>query len=176
MKLNPLIAVAAAFLGLSAVAHAQSPAATELSAHKDWKAFTYDGGGGKMCYVATQLKDGSSKYSKPISGRDGAYFQVTRIPSQNVQNEASAIAGYKFLPNSEVSVDVDGTKFRMFLDASHPDTAWVEPEDEAALIEAMRKGSKLVFTGTSSRNTLISDTFSLSGISAALDAIVKECP
>ncbi len=64
----------------------------------------------------------------------------------------------------------------MFLDASHPDTAWSVPETEAALVEAMKKGHVMTLTGTSKRKTTITDTYSLSGISAALDAATKECP
>ncbi len=44
-----------------------------------------------------------------------------------------------------------------------------------ALIEAMKKGSKLTVTSTSSRGTDVTDFYSLSGITAALDAITKEC-
>ena len=75
-----------------------------------------------------------------------------------------------------VTIDIDGTKFKMFLDASHPDTAWSVPETEAQLVEAMKKGHVMTMTGTSKRSTVITDTYSLSGISAALDAASKECP
>jgi hypothetical protein len=40
----------------------------------------------------------------------------------------------------------------------------------------MKKGHVMTMTGTSKRKTTITDTYSLSGISAALDAATKECP
>ena len=171
MKLNTLLVAAVTLLGLTAGAAAQS--ATPLNTFKDWKAFVSDSADGKLCFIASQPTD--SKYSKPAT-RDPGFFQITRIPTKNIQNEASSIVGYKFLANAEVTADVDGAKFKMFLDASHPDTAWAEPDQEAGLIEAMKKGTKLTLTGTSSRNTVVTDTYSLSGISAALDAMIKECP
>jgi invasion protein IalB len=172
MKLFPLFIAAVALVGLATGAAAQAP--SSLGPFKDWNAFVSNGADGKLCFVASQPTD--TKYSKPIVDRGPAFFQITRIPTKNIQNEASSIVGYKFLVNAEVTADVDGAKFKMFLDASHPDTAWAEPEVETALVEAMKKGTKLTLTGTSSRNTVISDSYSLSGISAAMEAIIKECP
>jgi invasion protein IalB len=169
-----LLAIAGLMLaGLTAGAAAQS-AATNIGTFKDWNAFSSADGTDKMCFIATQPTD--SKYSQPASGREPAFFQITRIPSKGVVNEASSIAGYTFASGAEVTVDIDGAKFKMFLDASHPDTAWSVPETEAALVAAMKKGHAMTLTGTSKRKTAITDTYSLSGISAALDAATKECP
>ncbi len=55
----------------------------------------------------------------------------------------------------------------MFLNASAPDTAWVVHEQQPALIDAMKKGTKLTVTGISSRGTTVVDTYSLLGITAA---------
>jgi invasion protein IalB len=173
MKLRRLAIAAAALAALSGSAVAQS-AATNIGTFKDWNAFTSDSPDGKMCFIATQPTD--SKYSQPVSGRDPAFFQITRIPAKNVVNEASSIVGYTFGAKADVTVDIDGAKFKMFLDASHPDTAWSVPETEPALVAAMKKGHVMTLTSTSKRGTTITDSFSLSGISAALDAAVKECP
>ena len=47
---------------------------------------------------------------------------------------------------------------------------------EKRLVEAMKKGSLMTVQGRSSRGTLTTDKYSLSGISAALDRIAQECP
>ena len=39
----------------------------------------------------------------------------------------------------------------------------------------MQKGTRMTVVGKSRRGTVTTDTYSLSGISAALDAIAKEC-
>ena len=44
-----------------------------------------------------------------------------------------------------------------------------------ALVEAMRTGSAMVIKGTSNRGTTTTDTYSLSGTSAAYEAINKAC-
>jgi len=172
MKLNILMVAAVAFVGLPAAALAQS--ASPLGTFKDWNAFVSNEADGKICFVASQPQD--SKYSKPVSGRDPAFFQITSIPTKNIRNEVSSIVGYAFAADAEVTVDIDGTKFKMFLDASHPDTAWAVPDQEAALVEAMKHGTKMTVSGTSSRKTQVSDTYSLSGITAAMDTMTKECP
>ena len=40
----------------------------------------------------------------------------------------------------------------------------------------MKKGSKMTVSSTSSRGTGVTDSYSLSGVTAALDAVTKECP
>ena len=47
---------------------------------------------------------------------------------------------------------------------------------EYALVEAMRRGTKLTIKATSMRGNLTTDTYSLSGIGGALDRVKKECP
>jgi invasion protein IalB len=172
MKLRIPGIAAALIVGLTAGAAAQS--ATNIGTFKDWNAFVSNDPDGKICFIASQPKD--SKYSKPVSGRDPAFFQITSIPTKSIRNEASSIVGYTFLANATVTVTIDGTPFKMFLDASHPDTAWSVPETEAALVEALKHGHTMTVEGTSKRNTTVSDTYSLSGISAALDKITTECP
>jgi invasion protein IalB len=173
MKLRPLALAAIALFSLTGAAAAQS-GATQLNTFKDWNAFTSNTADGKMCFIATQPTD--TKYSQPVNGRDPAFFQITRIPSKGVVNEVSSIVGYTFATNADVTIDVDGAKFKMFLDASHPDTAWSVQETESALVEAMKKGHAMTLTSTSRRGTQITDSYSLSGITAALDAVTKECP
>ncbi len=174
IKLKTLLIASVAVAGLTTAAAAQSQTATPVGTFKDWNVFTANDAGGKVCFIASQPTD--SKYSKPVSGRDPAFFQITTIPAKNIRNEASSIVGYTFAGDATVTADVDGASFKMFLDASYPDTTWAQPDQEAALVQAMKHGSKLTVTGTSKRNTTVTDTYSLAGISAAMDAMAKACP
>ncbi len=174
MKLKTILIAAASLAAFATAAAAQSQSATPAGTFKDWNAFVSGDGGNKVCFIASQPKD--SKYSKPVSGRDPAFFQITTIPSKNIHDEASSIVGYTFAADAVVTADVDGTSFKMFLDGSYPDTTWAQPDQEADLVAAMKHGSKLTVTGTSSRKTTVTDTYSLAGISAALDALAKQCP
>jgi len=171
IKIATFLAVSLAMAGVAAAA--PSPAATPAGTFQNWNFYTAGSGGSQVCFIASQPTD--SKYSKPVSGRDPAFFQVTTIPSKNIREEASSIVGYTFAADTSVVADVDGTKFKMFLDSSYPDTTWAQPDQEAALLTAMRHGHVLTLTGTSSRKTTVVDTYSLSGVSAALDAMSKAC-
>jgi len=162
----------AALLAGAATAMAPAQAATSIGTFKQWGAYTSNEGG-KMCFVASQPQD--SKYQpNAVSSRDPVFFMITSIPAKNIRNEASTIIGYPFADNVKVTVEIDGgNKFTMF---TEKDSAWIEnPAQEADLIGAMQKGNRMTVVGKSRRGTLTTDTYSLSGISAALDAIAKEC-
>jgi hypothetical protein len=171
MNSRILFTAATVLFGVTAMAPAHS--ATSIGTFRQWGAYTSSEGGGKMCFVASQPTD--KKYSKSINGRDPAFFMVTTIPNKNIRNEASTIIGYPFADNSKVTIKIDGTgTFTMFTDK---DSAWIEnPAQEPELINAMRKGTRMVVEGTSRRGTISTDTYSLSGITAALEAMAKECP
>ncbi|HET7714504.1 MAG TPA: invasion associated locus B family protein [Bauldia sp.] len=171
MKARILFTAAPLIAAATAIAPAE--AATSIGTFKQWGAYTSTDQGSKMCFVASQPQ--SSKYQPDnVSSRDPVFFMVTTIPAKNIRNEASTIIGYPFADNVKVTVEIDGnSKFTMFTDK---DSAWIEnPAQEADLIAAMQKGSRMVVVGKSRRGTLTTDTYSLSGISAALDAIAKEC-
>ena len=56
------------------------------------------------------------------------------------------------------------------------DGAWVKnAAEEAQMVDAMRKGADLVIKSESSRGTKTTDTYSLKGISDALDKVAAEC-
>jgi hypothetical protein len=162
------------FAATTAIAVAQAPGgATSIGAFKSWTAYTSSGSDGKMCFVASQPTD--SKYQPTgVKNRDPAFFMVTVIPAKKIKNEASTIIGYAFKEGSKVTVDVEGTKFTMFTDK---DNAWIEnPAQEGALLTAMKGGKTMTVQGQSKRGTITTDSYSLAGIKAALDAVIKECP
>ena len=172
MNARTLIMAASLLAAVVAVAPAQ--AATSIGTFRQWGAYTSSDANGKMCFVASQPQD--SKYQpNNVSARDPVFFMVTSIPGKNIRNEASTIIGYPFADNVKVTVQIDGgNQFTMFTDK---DGAWIEDRgQEAGLISAMRGGNRMVVTGQSRRGTVTTDTYSLAGISAALEAIGKECP
>ena len=150
---------------------AQAP--TAIGTFKAWSAYVSNDADGKVCFAASQPTN--SKYTHPVSRRGDTFFMVTTIPSKSVHNEASTIIGFPFKASSDVAADVDGTKFKMFFNDATGETAWAVPDQEAALIEAMKKGRQLTIVSTSSRGTGVTDTYSLSGVTAAIDAVNKEC-
>ena len=68
---------------------------------------------------------------------------------------------------------VDGRPFKLFTEGEH---AWTRTNDEdRALIGAMKAGASMTVRGTSVRNTYSMDSFSLSGFTAAMDAMRAAC-
>jgi len=54
------------------------------------------------------------------------------------------------------------------------EAAWLaSTDDEPGFVAALKKGTSLIVTGTSLKGTKTTDTYSLGGVTAAMDAIDK---
>ena len=169
-------------LALPSIAAAQSrPAATNPAAQAtllgqfgDWGAYAASPGGRKVCFA---LAKPASSVDNPPSRRTAAnavFMFVSTRPEEKVANEVSLlVTGYAFKPNSEANMAIGAAPFAMY---TQNDGAWVKKAaDEARMIEAMRKGADVVIKATTSKGTQTTDTFSLKGISQALDRVAQEC-
>ncbi len=68
---------------------------------------------------------------------------------------------------------VDGKAYELF---TQGENAWLEkPADETRMVEAMKAGSTLTVVGKSNRGTTTTDRYSLTGFTAAHNAISKAC-
>jgi hypothetical protein len=142
----------------------------QIGAFDDWVAYSYDAADSKVCYVSSTPKASEPKNAK----RDPAFFLVTHMPGRKppVRGEVSTIIGYPFKEGQPVKLTIDDQSFEMF---SKGDTAWVDTGSDKKIVAAMKAGKSLKVEGTSWRGTETADTYSLSGISAALAAIDKAC-
>ncbi len=142
-----------------------------LGTYADWDAYILQGSKGPVCYVSSQPV--STVMSRKAARRGPAYLLITFRPKANVANEVSVLTGYPYRKDSIVEATIDKTKFEMYTVA---DSAWVQKRsDERRMVQAMRKGSTLIIKGVSGRGTRTTDTYSLDGISAALDELQKNC-
>jgi hypothetical protein len=142
-----------------------------LGQYGEWGAYTATPSGKKLCFVLA--KPGSSQTEPANRPRDPAYLFISTRPGDKVKDEVSLIIGYPLKANTEVTAAVGGTNFALY---TQEDGAWIKnASDEPKMIEAMRKGSDLVVKGESGRGTKTTDTFSLKGISQALDRVGQEC-
>ena len=90
-----------------------------------------------------------------------------------MKSEISVKIGYTLRKNSDVTLAVGSSSFKLFVNG---DRAYVsDATQELKLLEAMRKGSTMTVQGTSERGTTTTDTYSLAGISQALQAITTSC-
>ncbi len=142
-----------------------------LGQYGEWGAYTASPGGKKICFALA--KPGSSQTNPPNRPRDPAYLFVSTRPAEKVKDEVSVLIGYTFKPNSETTAAIGSTTFSMYTD---DDGGWVKnAPDEAKMVEAMRKGADIVIKGESNRGATTTDTFSLKGVSQALDKVAQEC-
>lgn len=149
----------------------------------DWGVYTSKSGKGKICYTLAQPK------TREPSGlnRDPAYAFISNRPSEGVKNEPSFIMGFDLMaldPKKAASPKdaaaakaatamIGDKSFELFPKGAN---LWVKnPAQEPALIDEMRKGSKLVVKGASAKGNVTTDSYSLAGFGQALDKVQKDC-
>ncbi len=164
------LAASALVLGNASGVLAQE-STNRVAANTDWSVFVEENP--KECWVVSAPKESvNTKDGQPVAVRRGDILLfVTYRPGK--AGEVSFAGGYPFAGGSTVGLDVGGTKFDLFTDG---EWAWAgSPDDDAKIMAAMKAGSSAVATARSGRGTQTVDTFSLSGISAALDEAAKRC-
>jgi hypothetical protein len=156
-------------LSLAALGAAQAQSARVLGDFRDWSSYAADDGGGTVCFAMTKPKT-----TEPTpEGYADAYLYITNRPGEDVANEFNVVAGYTFQSGSMAVASVGGQDFALF---TQNDAAWLDDSAQASnLAAAIRAGSTVVVTGTSASGTEIVQTFSLSGATAAQQAIGAEC-
>jgi hypothetical protein len=147
----------------TAPASAQTPKRQQQ--FKDWGTYSYQAERGIVCYVL------SVPLAKEPSSLDHGdiFFSVSQKPGQNVTYEPQFMASYALQEKSKVTITIDGKQFTMF---TRGKLAWLDnPAEEPALVSAMKAGSKMQVAAVSGRGNDTRYTFSLSGVTAALDSI-----
>ena len=140
-----------------------------LGSFGDWTAVVDGSGLKKMCYAGSKPKKSEGDYAK----RDAIHFLVTHRPADKVKAEVSVTAGYTYKAGKDAQAEIGGKTFKLF---TRGDNAWAyDSAADRAIVAAMKAGQKMTVRGTSRRGTVTTDTYSLSGFSAALAAIDKAC-
>ncbi len=172
-----LAAAAVACCAGSVMAQVEEPpreSKDPVAVHRDWYVYE-ETSPTKYCWTASQPEDSMHK-------RDGRVVSVPRgqillyisfIPEKNVNGAISFLSGYPFRDGAAVTVDIDGEEFRLF---ALGDTAWTNSDqDDREMVEALKRGREAVVVGVSSRGTVTTDTFSLMGVTAAVEDARKRC-
>jgi invasion associated locus B (IalB) protein len=136
-----------------------------------WGAYSATPNGKKVCFALA--KPSSSKTNPPNRPRDPAYAFVATRPAEKVANEVSVMIGYTLKQGSESSLEVGGASYSMY---TQGDGLWIKnAAEEERMVEAMRKSADATVKGVSAKGTETTDTFSLKGLSQALDKIAQDC-
>lgn len=150
-------------LGAASAASAQE----FVSTHGDWSVFTINKGGSKVCYMASAPVKNTGNFSK----RGDPYALITsRGPSAD---EVSFSSGYPYKKDSQVRVEVDGTKFELF---TRDELAWAyDSGQDNRMVTSLKKGNRMTVRGTSPKDTYSLDTYSLRGATAAYNKMKSLC-
>lgn len=138
-----------------------------LGTFGDWEAYRDPREG--YCYAGSKPQKEEGRYTQ----RGDVFVLVTHRPKEKSYNVVSFDAGYVFKDGAQASAVIGAQSFALF---GQGEQAWTrDAEGDAHLVKAMRAGATMVVKGTSARGTATTDTYSLTGVSAALDAIDKAC-
>lgn len=139
-----------------------------LGQFNDWAAYTATAGGGKVCFAISQPK---SRAPEGLN-RDPAFLFVSHRPGDGVRDEVSVQVGFPLRPGSTVDVTIGSSMFQLL---TQDQRGWSNGQDDARLVAALRGAGEAKLASTSGRGNVTTDTYSLRGISAALDRINSEC-
>ena len=136
-----------------------------LGDHRDWSSYAAADGTGPVCFAMTKPK----KVAPQPDGYSEGGLYITNRPGESVTSEFNLVAGFTFAPDSAATINVSGQVFKLF---TQNDAAWLDDAGQSAtLASAIRAGSTMVVEGTSAAGIKIVETFSLSGATAASQAI-----
>lgn len=125
--------------------------------------------GKKICYAMSKPTE-----RKPDNlNRDPGYVFVSSRPSDSISEEVVFVVGFPIKKDSEATLQIGTEKFQMFTDGS---SVWARsPEEQTRIVAAMRKGSSLSISAISMRGNKSTDSYSLAGVTKALNRAKQEC-
>jgi hypothetical protein len=160
-------------LGLSLVLPAAAEPANLLGVFGNWSAYTTGSGSSLTCYALSKPRATRPKGTK----RSAIYLMVSDWPARKVKAEPQVVFGYQGKENGQAALAIGSDKFDFFIRNNGKEgSSWLQQlNDNNRLIDAMHNGVSAVASGTSSRGTKTSDTYSLDGFNDALAKIHAAC-
>ncbi|HET6320897.1 MAG TPA: invasion associated locus B family protein [Hyphomicrobium sp.] len=123
----------------------------------------------EVCFIAAQ-----PQAVEPLGANRGPiFFYISAWPKEGVKTEPSVKVGYPVAPDKDMTVTVGTETFKLFVKGERGFVS--DPNEELKLVEAMKKGSNAFVKATSARGTATTDTYSLSGLTAALEKLASTC-
>ncbi len=127
----------------------------------DWGLYSYKSGGATVCYVLT-----TPTKMLPANVTHGDNYFLVAPNSSGGGYYPQAIMGYDLRAGSQMTVTIGDQSFAM---VPKGNSGWTQQaSSDAQMITAMKSGSDMTLHAVSARGTQTSYTFSLAGISAAL--------
>jgi hypothetical protein len=156
------------FFILFVSSNASSNEPKSVGKYKNWEAFTYMSGKGKICFAQTAPLERSPKTFK----REPSRLFVTFRKAEKIKNEISLTSGHMFKPSSVVAKS-GKNEFAFF---SQGNFAWlIDGEEEFNLIKTMKKASKLSVSAKTTTGSQTKDLYSMMGFTKAYNTARKSC-
>jgi hypothetical protein len=135
----------------------------------DWSAYSASEGAGALCFAVTN----PTQVTPRPDGFTEAYLYLTNRPTEGINNEFNLVAGFNFAPDSTATATVGGQSFELF---TQGDAAWLQDAAQSDnLAAAIRAGTTLTVEATTAMGIRVTETFSLSGATAASRAVESGC-
>ncbi|MGV3650035.1 MAG: invasion associated locus B family protein [Devosia sp.] len=168
-SIGPAKALFAGLVMLAGVAPAGAQEATNLGTFTNWTVWRAQDSSGTLCYISSQPQS-----TQPANvRRDPIHFLVVMRKGLGTRNEVQSLLGYPLASEPLPTAEVDGRSYNMLPEG---EAAWLASEaDESSFVAALKAGSRLIVKGRSQRGTNTSDTYSLSGVTAAITEMEKAC-
>lgn len=173
MKTGLRIFTAATMIWATAtMAGAQETSSNKVADKSDWAVFVENSP--KECWAVSFPKQSeNTRDGRVVAVRRGEILLfVSFNPGAGIKGQVSFTGGYKFASDKNIDLNIDGKSFTLFSDG---EWAWAAKGKDGDIVSAMKKGAKAVITAVSSRGTTTKDTFSLSGVTAAIEDAEKRC-
>ncbi len=162
-----LFAVAVCALAFATHATAQSEP-EQIGEFGDWIAYKTGAGQDQFCYMVSRPQDASLR-----DRRGEIFYLVWHRPGTKEWDVVQVDIGYTFKQETDVEVTIGGQTWNLFTNNGN---AWAyEADDDSQIVRAMRAGARMSVKGTSSRNNPTTDSYSLSGVTKAHNAINQAC-
>lgn len=159
----------ALFACLALTASASAQQVRLLGEHRAWSSYGASDASGQVCFAMTKPES----VTPTPDGYTQAYIYITNRPGESVSSEFNVVAGFAFQPDSKATVNVGGQVFNLF---TQNDAAWLDDASQSsALASAIRAGSSMTVEGTTAAGIKITQNYSLSGATAAQQAIGSGC-
>ena len=141
----------------------------KIGKFKDWETIIIKNDSKIVCFAQ----------SKPVLQSPKSYQREARLfvsfrPNENISNEISITAGYKF--NNENSIIAKSGKFKYKFDIAQENFAWLaDSKMEKKMINTMKKGSRIMISGYNQEGSQTIDHYSLLGFTKPYNTAKKSC-
>jgi hypothetical protein len=167
---NYLTALAAAIaFGVAATQAVTAQGTKVVNTFSAWTKYAHEGEPGDICFITSQPRE-----TKPADvERDRAYFYVSSWSKDGIRNQVSVLLGYPLDDQSEITIRIGTRTFKLF---AKGDKGFVgDATDELQLLDAMKRGNFMTVTARTQDGTETTDTYSLIGVTAAINALGQGC-